>query len=313
MSKFFFSIMIFCTYLLSAKQYKVIEDFSKHNSYLLKLEDEQGKYILKQTKGGNEKTFINVVLERFGTIISKEAGVECNGVTIISKDKCKKIKPYENRPATLHVFIEGEKMKYVEEFQKAQLKQDSRYVKIKGFTREMIKDMSQHPYFSKIVALDAFIGNRDRHRGNILIDSNKNFYAIDFGAILSVNLFEVAQKNLKSIDRHGFSPNEIEALKIYRDTLDKLYSRYSYDSLVSLFDECINETGFTDIELQEGKTKHLITHYKNFIHKSYKSGKEYLKKLNKFIQSIENERTIANQPTIENQGTFEKEGSSIVS
>jgi len=152
-------------------------------------------------------------------------------------------KKYRDWPATLHTIVPG----------KSILDQRSSYSNINlrqaihGFTREMIYWMSKHKDLPAIVALDIFLCNHDRHRGNLFYNrKTDSFYAIDMDLLFESRLARLAIYNLRrmsSSDIAGLTEKEVRALCRLRTMLERLVDQHDAESMVQLFDTLIEEAG----------------------------------------------------------------------
>ncbi len=147
-------------------------------------------------------------------------------------------------PATIHTVAPGQTIKA----------QDSPYDKMNikqadiGFRRDMLDWMIKHPQLIKIVALDTFLCNHDRHRGNLFYDSTtKTFCAIDMDSSFKYNLAALACKNFTKMMKKGLFPlkkKELSALMKYRDALQFLVSKHKPDDTIVRFNEFVERAGF---------------------------------------------------------------------
>lgn len=89
-----------------------------------------------------------------------------------------------------------------------------------------IKTIQKSEDLARIAALDAFTGNSDRHSGNVMkLKGVGKYYGIDNGGGYHFGNNEVALSQAKffsSKKRDDFSPEELNAIKVYRDTLHAL-------------------------------------------------------------------------------------------
>lgn len=89
-----------------------------------------------------------------------------------------------------------------------------------------IKTIQKSEDLARIAALDAFTGNSDRHSENVMKDAKTGrYYGIDNGGGYYPGGNEVALSQARffsSKKRDDFSPEELNAIKVYRDTLHTL-------------------------------------------------------------------------------------------
>jgi hypothetical protein len=97
-----------------------------------------------------------------------------------------------------------------------------------GLSRANIDAMA-HPDVARIMALDTFTGNRDRHANNLFCDKETDsFTGIDNGLAFETPIVTKGVTKSLQQNKDGFAfmvaidPKKREGLKIYRDTLVKL-------------------------------------------------------------------------------------------
>lgn len=142
---------------------------------------------------------------------------------------------------------------------------------------------------AKILALDTFTGNADRHDGNLFYDKKtKKYTAIDNGlAFYSDGITASVTKSLKK-SKSSFKtmididPEIKEGLQIYRDTLSELITKYPpKKSKAKMLGYMQHESGtnmINDFYVRTGKTR--------VIDKNYVEAKKALKELDDLLGSI---------------------------
>jgi len=130
---------------------------------------------------------------------------------------------YKERMATLHAFTPGKSLHSLN-YPEVNIQQFKKERGIFGITRDIINYMSLSPNLAQIVALDTFTGSGNHGRRNIFFDEKSNdFYGIDLKRAFLKNLGRLAYENIKKMyAEKSFTSRQIDALKIYRDTLKKL-------------------------------------------------------------------------------------------
>lgn len=147
-------------------------------------------------------------------------------------------------PATLHTIAPGKMIK----------QQNSSYRKMNikqaeiGFRRDMLQWMVKHPTLVKIVALDTFLCNHDRHRGNLFYNTkDDSFCAIDMDSSFKYNLCALACKNFnKMIDTTLFplKSSELKALFEYKKILTFLIKKHKPEDTIRMYDLFAQQAGF---------------------------------------------------------------------
>ena len=177
--------------------------FESANAFINFIVLNSKRYIVKQKKDC-EKTVVSVMRDALASYIAKNLGV-AHFVKIISAEEEFPGKIYQNCPATLLTVAAGKVIRQLDKNHKyfrLSLQQRS----VKDVTRkeldtwldeEVIFHMTWHKQLPIIVALDLFICNSDRHRGNLFYDDETDsFCAIDMDNIYRRNLPDFACKNL---------------------------------------------------------------------------------------------------------------------
>ncbi len=226
---------------------------AQNSSCIATLVDKDGnKFILKQKLN----TPISSALETLAGHIACFAGIPANKIKLIPCNVPFVGKKKLHKPATLHTFVPGVLVNRVSlitsqyavslQLVEKERKGDKIIEEVFGITRDIIRNMSVHSDLPKIVALDTFLANHDRHRGNLFYDEETDhFYVIDlegsFGRDLAKLIYEyflmvLSKKNII------FSKGEIKALVIYRAMLKKLIAEYNPEKISAQLDKLIKET-----------------------------------------------------------------------
>ena len=195
-------------------------------------------------------------------------------------------KPRDQWPATIHTIAPGKMVK----------EQSGPYnaLKIKqadiGLTRDIIKWTTHHMDLIKIVALDLFLCNHDRHRGNIFYDRNtKHFCAIDMDSAFKYNLCALACRNLKAMlrDKNSLSPREMMALVHYKIILQKLIDAFTGEQIIELYDQFAQEAGLVKGSIfYTEKLERLMMANKQTIRDSRNDLKELMQILDKITKKV---------------------------
>ena len=222
------------------------------------VQDDNGKlYVLKQIKDEEIEEQFLLIRDLIASHIGVLCGIPLNKVLLISAQQCSDIKIYPHRAASLHVFCEGQDLEENQpSFLQEQFSLQQRFCnpntiwrKIpiqehhQGLTYDVITSMAMHGDLIKIVAFDTFVGNSDRSLPNIFYDANqRHFYGIDQAAAFNEkNLPKIAYDRLNELEEKEYFKTcdykIIEALKIYRNTLQVLHEKIQPEYVQALFEK----------------------------------------------------------------------------
>jgi hypothetical protein len=242
--------------------FKVLEN--QKNTYISFLIDPQGnKYVVKQERSNSLKKQLQSVCEALAAYMAEKVGVAAHYVRILPIGMEFIGKKITNQTATLHTFVPGVILREIPEEPFFSL-----HIKLKndpaegipvtrmGLHKKLIARMSFHPALPRMVALDTFLGNRDRNRGNFLYDKKTNmFYAIDMSLIYDtghgkVLLPQLVCQQMESMvkNKEVFTHKEYEALKIYQETLRALVSYFTPKRIYGLFHKFASDAGLKEGE-----------------------------------------------------------------
>jgi len=292
----------------TAKELKEIKVFNtEHNSRISFLEDSMTgrKFLLKQERRSELHWHIIVAREALGAHIANSIDIPANRVEIIPAYIAFSGKHNKERPATLHTVVPGVKVNKskklkplricIQQFIKPAIPKE-RW----GLTREVVRSMALHKDLSRIAALDTFIANGDRHRANFLYDQETDtFFAIDlesafkkdlayFGVKFLINLLQDKEKQAQ------LSAEEIQGLRIYRDTLKRLLSKHTPNSLYQKFLTYVIQAGIMP-RMGRGPVGARVNEYKGSIEKNYASCKKLILLLDQFMVKRAQESTHKNR------------------
>lgn len=213
-----------------------------HHTRIAVLKHINGKeFIVKQEQRKSLRSHLTVAREELGVYVAHSIKVFTNHIKAIP-DHCEFPGKSDNTvPATLHTFVPGIKVstlpKELRPF-KVCIQQTVKPSVPKhkwGLTRTIIQNMAQHPDLPCIVALDTFIANADRHRGNFFYDlKTDHYFVIDLESSFNKNLASYACtliKTMLSNEKLSLSLAELEALDLYRSTLKKLIKLHTPEKL----------------------------------------------------------------------------------
>lgn len=188
-------------------------------------------------------------------------------------------------PATLHTIAPGKMIKKLKHFYK---KMNIKQAEI-GMRRDMLPWMAKDLTLAKIVAMDTFLCNHDRHRGNLFYDKkNDSFCAIDMDSSFKYNLCALACKNfteMMTTDLFPLKASELKALIEYRKTLVFLINKHKPEETIHKFNEFIDQAGFVEGSPLYTEKVHLeLEANREMIRQSYQDAQELVKILNAIIK-----------------------------
>src|SRR5260221_3930335 len=144
------------------------------------------RYIVKQKKAC-KKTIISVIRDALAAYIAKDLGI-AHSVEIISPDNDINGKIYQHCPATLLGIAKGKIIRHLAQdhkffqlsLQQRNLNNLDEKILNKWLNETIISQITWHKQLPIIIALDLFVCNSDRHRGNLFYDDiTDSFCAID--------------------------------------------------------------------------------------------------------------------------------------
>lgn len=251
------------------------------------------QYLVKQKR--KQGFLLSAVFDALGSHIAESLDEKlAHKVIIIPALKSFVGKRYIQLPATLHTLALGKSVKKQwGPYRKMNMK---RY--LNDFSRDIIRWMAKHPQLAHVVALDIFLCNHDRHRGNLFYNPRTDsFCAIDMDGLFKFCLATTACQSLKSMAAHGLFPlttDEALALLTLRNTLEFLVNAYNPDDMIALFDNFIKEAGldfFSHIEALQLE----MSQTRSMIKRNYGEVKELIVVLDDIVQ-----KAIVLQPSLRN-------------
>lgn len=269
----------------------LISTHEMRNSYISFVNVNGVMYLVKQKKRASSG--LSVVLELLAAYIAKVLHI-AHIVDVIHASKEFPGKK-RNVPATIHTIAQGVVVRNLENahpYRKLRLKQylyptlpDEK----RGLTRAIVSQMTLHKLIPIIVALDTFLGNADRHGGNLTYDhKTDSFCAIDMDNSFRHDLSDLAYRHLTQMmheKKNPLSAKEIEALKIYRDTLKKLLKTFSCSHLQDSLFYFAQKAGVIPgtVFYKVGNAGKKLLFCKEMIAHNYNGSKKLIKILNEII------------------------------
>jgi hypothetical protein len=242
-------------------------------------------YVIKQKRKNHFDKIISVVLDALTAQIAEIFDERiAHHVDIIPAGKEFPGKPFIDWPATIHTFapgklINGQRSPY----RRMNIKQQ-----IIGFRRDMLPWMSKHIMLRKIVALDTFVCNHDRHRANLFYDAARNiFCAIDMDSSYKYNMCATACTNFTKMMHDAkvkLRANELYALIEYKKYLEFLIQTFRPEDILEIYDYFAVKAGFV-----QGSPLYLsaigeIGSNKIMIRQSYTDAQKLVGILDQFIE-----------------------------
>jgi len=226
-------------------QAELIKTYEMRFCYISFIRINGKEYIVKQKKSDCFRKIVSVVRDAITAHIAEDFGI-AHRVAIIPAGKKFPGKPRTDWPATLHTVAPGKMIKA----------QSSKYngMNIKqadiGFRRDMLVWMMQHPTLIMMVALDTFLCNHDRHRGNLFYHAKTDsFCAIDMDSAFKYNLCALACKNFTKMIYNKnvrLTTREINTLISYKEYLEFLIERHHPENTLELYNAFIERAGFIE-------------------------------------------------------------------
>jgi len=269
------------------KNIKIIGQKNKKGVYVTIVEDQlnKKKYCVKQYSASGK--IFHSLKEVFISGIAESVGIPVNYVRLISAEARFPGKCYEKRMATLHTFVPGKSLKETGKYPKIDIKQFKLGSKILGITRSIIDHMSLSQNLARIVALDTFTGSTNHSPANIFYDEvSNNFYGIDLEKAFLKNLGNLAYESIKKMyAEKKFTSRQIDALKIYRDTLKKLIAKNPPSDICRKLDVLVKTTNLNNKFVP--LTRNSVKKCKIMIFQNYDSAKKLVKLLDEIIKNHE--------------------------
>jgi|SRR5579862_907552 hypothetical protein len=252
------------------------------------------RYIIKQKKECS-KTRISVIRDALASYIARKLKI-AHSVEIISPEDDISGKIYQHCPATLLTVAPGKIIRHLGEnhkfftlsLQQRNLEELDEKILNKWLDATIISQITWHKQLPVIVALDIFLCNSDRHRGNLFYDDETDsFCAIDMDNIYRRNLPAFAYQNLEkmiNIDKKKFTQEEIQAITKMKKTLEFLLQNYTPKKIIAQLYTFARQAGYVDdgSEVNKSITKKIKSH-KKIIKQSYQSSRKLISLLDGII------------------------------
>lgn len=273
------------------KNITLINSVDSVNSFISYVMFDGNRYIFKQKKDITKQ--FSVVRDALAAYIAHDLNI-AHSVEIISSKIFFSGKNHAMAPGVLLTIAAGDIIRNQPESKYFYLclKQrnvDGDLLPHRWLTETIINQITWHKQLPVIIGLDLFLCNTDRHGGNLFYDSaTDSFCAIDMDTIFRRDLPALACAKLRTMIDGGkqFTYEEIEALKIVRDTIQFLLDRYSARKLIKKLYFFIKQAEFSKKFLYTEKMAKKIARHEAIIIQSRVSAYELIIVLNKIINNF---------------------------
>lgn len=250
------------------------------------------KYLLKQKK--DHKKQLSVVRDALSAYIAQTLKGLAHEIAIIEAQREFTGKNKILWPATLHTLAPGETVRKQRDskynaLRLRQLWSQAPSFAERGLTKMIIEHITWHKQLPEIVALDLFIGNSDRHCGNLCYDpSTDKFCAIDMDDTFNKDLCLFACEKLTSMteeDKIIFTEKELFALSQMKNTLKILVRAHTPYDMIQKLHYFAAKAGFAPGGLMyDDRSRKRMLHFEKMIRESHASAKLLIVLLEKIIK-----------------------------
>jgi hypothetical protein len=246
--------------------------------------DNQEELLIKQKKSNCFRKIVSVVRDCVTAEVAENFGI-AHKVDIIPAGKDFPGKPRKDWPATIHTIAPGKMIKAQNSpYDRMNIKQAD-----EGFRRDMLAWMAMHPVLLIMVAMDTFLCNHDRHRGNLFYEPGTNsFCAIDMDSAFKYNLCALACKNFTKMindKRVRLSSKEIRTLTSYKEYIEFLIDKCHPEETVARYNYFAEKAGFVPgSPLYTQKIALELERNKRVIMQSYQDAQRLIPILEKLIK-----------------------------
>lgn len=261
---------------------RLVKQRKKQFCYISFVDINGARYLVKQKR--KQGFLLSAVYDALGSYIAQSLDAAlAHKVVIIPALKSFVGKPYIQLPATLHTLASGRSLKGQRSpYKKMYMKQY-----LQDFSRDIITWMAKHRQLAKVVALDIFLCNHDRHRGNLFYNPRSDsFCAIDMDGLFKECLARTAHQSLSRMAAYEWFPfttQETLALLELRNALEFLVNKYTPEDMIILFDKFIKEAGldfYSHIKTLQAE----IADTKRMIRQNYREVQELIVVLSDIVQ-----------------------------
>ncbi|HLW72927.1 MAG TPA: hypothetical protein VKR54_02670 [Candidatus Babeliales bacterium] len=212
------------------------------------------KFILKYPRSPN-----HALNDALGAHVGESIGTNINHVKIFPPhdSSLSSVDRFPDQIKTVHTLVPGNELK--------KLGNINNKIKIKSglINKSKLKNLTKHKDLYKIMALDIFLNNWDRHNSNLFYDiENDHFYAIDMDAIFCRQrlLATTACNFIKSLHKEKLSPEaKIALIQLYKN-LQHLMVHYPPEKLCELKKNLAAEAHYAYSESDQETFQNLVEH-----------------------------------------------------
>jgi hypothetical protein len=247
-------------------------------------------YLIKQKK--DYKKQLAVIRDALAAYVAKTISGIAHEIEIVSADQQCYGKIKQSWPATLHTIAKGETVRKQSKckYNALRLRQWllGRPDEEQGLTKTIIEYMTWHPQLADIIALDLYIGNGDRHCGNLCYDADLDcFCAIDMDDSFNKDLCELACERLRHMvykEKVVFTKDELRALVHMKNTLKLLVTKHTPFNLIQKLHFFARKAGFVkgNVLYNERIEKKLLS-YEEMIIQSHRSAYQLIALIDKIV------------------------------
>jgi len=268
---------------IDSRNVSLIETIEMRFCFISFVEIDGELFLVKQKKPLHK--LLGVVRDAVTAYIAETFDI-AHKVDVIPAHKDFPGKVRKDWPATIHTIAPGKMIKKLDDsiFKKMNIKQADI-----GFRRDMLTWMAMHPQLIQVVALDTFVCNHDRHRGNLFYDEKTGlFCAIDMDSAYKYNLAELACQNFIKMIKTNLFPlkkRELRALIAYRNALITLVEKHHPENTIIVYNNFAKKAGFSKgNDLYTEKIRLELERNRQMIEDSYENIKKLVHILNDIIK-----------------------------
>lgn len=299
----FFIMIIVYSYASFLLSYPISDNYITYNDKITVLNTIESKncfityvlingknYIVKQKKRPEKQ--LSVVRDALAAYIAEGFNI-AHLVDIVSYKKRLAGKIHSDWPAIILTIAPGDTVRRQRDtvYNKLRLRQwwaNAPADQEKGLTKDIITYMTWHKQLPLIVALDLFIGNSDRHCGNLCYEpETDSFCAIDMDDTFNKDLCALACENLLLMiqkDKVSFSKKEKIALNNVRKCLRYFVIHHKPQELIKKLHIFASQAGFVPgAKIYNKDVQKKLSMYEQMIVKTHTSACELIVLLGEIV------------------------------
>jgi hypothetical protein len=273
---------------------KIVDGPSRIISFIA--DGENNQYVIKQKKKGTVRKQFQVILEKLSAHMAEALEIPAHHVQLLPAGMAFPGKKITDKAASLLTLVPGIPVKNISSgpYAGIDIRQSNRpdwsSEKI-GFHSGVRKSIGLHPDLAKLAGFDMCIGNKGRHEANYFYHKETDrFYAIDMDKIYNSNdekdlISKIACDQVRALlqGKKALKLNQLEGLKLYRDTLQQFVTLFPPERIYELMDEFSVAGGFKKGYLPEIESR--VNRIKATIKKSHQHIVELINLLSQLISS----------------------------